>query len=603
LDEAARKADPTSAYAHDVRKGRIVAGELVGLAAERHERDQADGGRRGIHWRPEMATDALGFFPATLSITAGAKAGLPFDLLGWQVFTVGSLFGWRRSDNLRRFRTAYVETGKGQAKSPLMAGIGLYLMGFSQIQRAEVYAIAGDKDQASIALKDAVAMCRATIPGREEGETLESLGHAVVRGTGTLAWRIEHPVLGGFMQALASTDAISGPRPTLVMADEIHEFRSAHPLEMWSAAIAKMAGDPLMMLGTNTPAADQVVGTEQSEFYQNVARGTFQDDTSFAYIARTDPGDKPLEDESCWIKALPALDVTYPRENVRGEVAKAKGLASKRQSLLRLFFGVPVGSSSYWIDEGLWDSCLGGVDADELRGLPCWLGMDPSQRNDLTALGAVWRKLDGSFVARVSYWKPRDGLADAEVADKAPYRQWAESGLLNVVPGRTIDLGFVVNEVRDLRAEHDVRALAFDLAHFRGFRDAADETGFATWEYQGPKEPAGSGLMMVRHAQGAKGMHSEKQLWMPRSVQALEDLILSGGITIDANPLTKWCAGNAKLEPDAQGNRFFDKKRSRGRIDGMTALAMAVGAAMTMTTPAPTRSRYDDEATRDMAFV
>lgn len=587
--------DPTTIYALDVLAGRIVTGNLVGCAAERHLRDLRDGPGRGLHWRPEMAKTAINFFPAVLSITDGPKAGEPFTLLGWHLFVVGNVFGWRRADEKRRFRTAWLETGKGQAKSPLMAGIGLYEMAFCEIPRAEVYAIAGDKDQASIALKDAVAMCRAPVPDDEHGLSLEGMGEVVIRGTGSLAWRIEHPRLGGFMQALATTDAISGPRPRVVMADEIHEFKSVLPLDMWSASIAKMAGDPLMLLGTNTPAADQVVGTEQSEFYQSVVKGTFEDDTSFAYIARTDPGDKPLEDESCWVKALPALDITYPRENVRGEVAKSRGLASKRQSILRLFFGVPVGSSSYWIDEELWDASLGHVDEDELRGCACWLGMDPSQRNDLTALAAIWRKPDGKLLARVSYWKPQDGLAEAEVADKAPYRQWAASGFLNAVPGRTIELGFVVNEVRRLCATQDVRAMAFDLAHFRGFRDAADQSGFATWEYDGPKEKPGSGLMMVRHAQGAKGLFSEKQLWMPRSVQALEDVILSKQLTIDSNPVTKWCAGNATLQPDAQGNRFFDKKRSRGRIDGMTALAMAGGAAMTMTAPAKKGSIYDTQ--------
>jgi phage terminase large subunit-like protein len=39
------------------------------------------------------------------------------------------------------------------------------------------------------------------------------------------------------------------------------------------------------------------------------------------------------------------------------------------------------------------------------------------------------------------------------------------------------------------------------------------------------------------------------------------------------------CAANATLERDAAGNRKLSKKRSSGRIDGMTALVMAIGAA------------------------
>lgn len=44
------------------------------------------------------------------------------------------------------------------------------------------------------------------------------------------------------------------------------------------------------------------------------------------------------------------------------------------------------------------------------------------------------------------------------------------------------------------------------------------------------------------------------------------------------SPVTKWCSGNAAVQPDAQNNRFFVKKVQRGRIDGLVVLAMLAGA-------------------------
>lgn len=44
--------------------------------------------------------------------------------------------------------------------------------------------------------------------------------------------------------------------------------------------------------------------------------------------------------------------------------------------------------------------------------------------------------------------------------------------------------------------------------------------------------------------------------------------------------MTYSCAANAHLDADGQENRAFDKKRSRGRIDGIVTIAMSVGAAM-----------------------
>src|SRR6478609_6488790 len=120
--------DRTTKWACDVVEGRIVSGELVCHAAERHLKDLVDGAARGLHWAPDRAEHAFGFFPSALSITEGAKVGRPFELLPWHAFVVGSLFGWRKESGRMRFRSGWLETGKGQAKSPLMAAIGLYMM-------------------------------------------------------------------------------------------------------------------------------------------------------------------------------------------------------------------------------------------------------------------------------------------------------------------------------------------------------------------------------------------------------------------------------------------------------------------------------------------
>jgi phage terminase large subunit-like protein len=574
--------DPTTNWARDVVSGAILAGELVRHAAERHIRDLKDGPARGLHWRPERAARALGFFPAVLAITAGAKQGEPFHPLPWHEFTIGSLFGWVKDSGRLRFRNAWLETGKGQAKSPLMAAIGLYMMGFHGIARSEVYAIGQDKATANVLFKDAVAMCRANIPGTPEGEadTLESRGEVVIRGEGDNAWKIEHRESSSKFQSLANGEAISGPRPTAVLADEIHEMKSGDPIETWQRAIAKMAGDAFMLLGTNTPATTQLVGHSYSEFYQRVVKGEIADDEAFAFVARVDKADREtiFDNEAVWGKALPALDVTFPRENIRGEVNRARSLISTAMSVKRLYFGIPTGSVDFWIQEEAWASSLGPVDPADFKGCPCWLSLDLSQKNDLTALTAIWLK-GGRLYAKTWYWTTRDGMPERIAKDSAPYDQWVEAGFIEAVPGAVIDKTFAAAKVAELTAEHDVQFLAFDPAGIGDFIAACDEIGLPVWRWLGPKEPEGKGLKLVSHAQGTRVIFEDKQLCMPRSVERLEDRILTGGITVDDNPITYWCAGNALLIADGQKNRAFDKKRSRGRIDGLVTIAMAAGAA------------------------
>jgi phage terminase large subunit-like protein len=573
--------EPTTAYARAVLDGEIIAGEFVRAACRRHLTDLERGAERGLVWRPEKAADAIGFYPAVLSVTAGAREGHPFELLDWHKFVAGNLFGWHRTNGLRRFKAAWLETGKGQAKSPFMAATGIYMLGFCGIPRAEIYAIASNRNQANVLFKDAVAMCRAQIPGRDEGETLEALqeGGVIIRGTADNAWKIEHPDSGSKFQALAGGEAVSGPRPCLVLADEIHEFRTDEDLRTWRAALAKMPGDSLMILGTNTPATDQIVGTDYSERFQKVVRGEVQDDSAFVYIARVDKDDKPFEDESCWVKALPALGVTFPADNVRTEVTTSLYHPPTYSATARLYFGIPGSSSSFWVSEDAWMAVQGRVDEKALIGLPCWLSLDLSEKNDLTALTAVWRRDDGMLLAKTWYWTPKGGIKERARDDNVPYEQWVAEGFLAATPGPTIDKTFVAERVAAICAEHDVQFLADDPSRIDDFIAACDEIGFAVWKFEGPDKPRGKGLPFVTHGQGPRVMFAEKSLCMPRSIEKFEDAILKQTIIIDDNKVTLMCAGNAMIDADRFNNRAFDKKKSRGRIDGMVTIAMAVGAA------------------------
>lgn len=597
--------DPTTAYALSLIDGGLrpdgtMAGELEIAAGRRHLRDLDTASARGLRWEPDRAEHAIAFPPAVLTITEGAKAGHPFELLPWHKFVAGSIFGWRRAVSGRmRFRSAWLETGKGQAKSPFMAACGLYLTGFAGIKRATAFSIGQDKRTANVLFRDAVAMCRAPIPPAEgeevdDNDTLVSRGIVLIRGEGDNAWKLEFPEHGGVFQSLANGESPSGPKPVLVAADEIHEFKNNSSIEIWKAAIAKMSGDALMILGTNTPASTQIVGTQYSEAFQKVAKGEVQDDEVFAFIARVDKADREtvFRTPEVWTKSLPALGVTFPRENIDGIVATANTMLSTALATKRLYFGIPIGSTEFWIAEEAWASVQGTFDLQDMKGLPCWLSLDLSQKNDLTALTAAWLGPDGHLFAHTWYWTTKDGIEDRSKADNTPYDQWAQMDPPAIVatPGAVIDKTFVAAEVQRICAEHDVQFLAFDIAGMGSFIEACEAIGFPVWRYKGPDEPAGKGLKLVCHAQGKRRLFEDRQLTMPTSIERLEDRILNQTITIAKSPLTYSCAANAHVDHDGQNNRAFDKKRSRGRIDGIVTIAMAAGAAAMneVTKPPPT---------------
>jgi len=65
---------------------------------------------------------------------------------------------------------------------------------------------------------------------------------------------------------------------------------------------------------------------------------------------------------------------------------------------------------------------------------------------------------------------------------------------------------------------------------------------------------------------------------MAPAVDKLERLVAEHKIQHGDNPIMNMCAVNAVATRDPAGNRKLDKTKASGKIDGLVALAMALGA-------------------------
>jgi phage terminase large subunit-like protein len=74
---------------------------------------------------------------------------------------------------------------------------------------------------------------------------------------------------------------------------------------------------------------------------------------------------------------------------------------------------------------------------------------------------------------------------------------------------------------------------------------------------------------------------------MSPAIRELESLLLARKLRHGSHPLLNMCANNATVVMDSAENRKFVKGKSTGRIDGMVALAMAVGVIPTQTAEPP----------------
>lgn len=548
----ATSADPVSGYARAVVSGEVVAGPHVRDACQRHLRDLHDGASRGLHFDIDLALRAINFFRDVLRLNGGEYEGKPYELLDWQAFIVGSLFGWLGSDGFRRFRTAFVETAKGSGKSPLAAGIGLYGMMADGEYGAEVYAAATKKDQAQILFRDAVAMV---------DHSPELSGRITKSGTGLNVWNLAWLERRSFFRPIASDDGQSGPRPHFSLLDEVHEHKDGYVIEMLKAG-QKSRRQPLQFAITNSGTDKRTVCWDYHDYGAKVSAGQMQDDTFFAFICSLDEGDDPFKDESCWHKANPSLRFGLPGlRYLREQVSQAQGMPSKESTVRRLNFCQWVEADSPWIGSDIWfGSEDKSFDVRRLVGRRCWGGLDLSSTQDLTALvlefepvpdDMVWRQLE-------CFWLPGDALHAKAEKDRVPYVEWRNAGHLQVTAGKAVNKLAVVREAAQIAALYDLQALAYDRWRIEDVKQLCDQEGVS--------------LPFVAFGQGFKDMAP--------AVDEYERRLLGGQLRHSGNPVMTWNAANAVVVTDPAGNRKVAKEKATGRVDGTVAAIMATGASM-----------------------
>lgn len=592
--------DRATAYARSVVEGNIVAGPHVRNACRRHLDDLK---RKDITFNAEAAARAIRFFETRLKLSEGQFEGKPFKSDPAQDFIIGSLFGWVRSDGWRRFRRAYVEQGKGNGKSPLAGGIGLYGLMADGEAGAEIYSAGATKEQAGILFRDAVKMV----------DKSPDLDDRLKRsGSPGKEYNLAYLKKGSFFRPVSreTKKTGSGPRPHFALVDELHEHADGGIIEMLERGF-KFRRQPLLLMITNSGSDRTSACWDEHEHAIRVAAGNREardddaaylgeiiDDTTFSYVCGLDADDDPLEDPSCWVKANPLMGVTITEEYLAGVVKQAKDIPSKLNNILRLHFCVWTDAETAWMTRAALEPCIYEFDPVKHHGKEAWLGLDLSQNKDITAMAAVVRtgeieveaERDGkiqkvmkpTFDAWVEAWTPRDTIDARGLSDRQPYRQWFEAAFIHAPRGQNIRYDHVAQAVAEYAHDFDVQCLAYDRYAFRrGFEPECAELGISVEFVEHPQGGTKKGKPNDAMIAAAKNARKEPEgLWMPGSVRELEDAISEGRIRLRKNPVLISAMMSAVTDEDRWGNYWLAKERATNKIDAAVALAMALGAAV-----------------------
>lgn len=566
--------DPITQYALDVVAGRYVTGKLVKKAAERHLADLATGHERGLRWDPSAGMKAVRFF-ALLRHYKGdlgredGGLGAFVQLEAWQIFIVGSAFGWKRADGLRRFRRIYVEVAKKNGKTLMAAGLMLLLAFFDGEPGAECYSLATKEDQAKLSWND--------------GAQFTAKNPSIAKRVRKVGKRLVAEATASFWTPLGrdSDTGDQGINPHGFLVDELHVLDSQDPIDNVETATASRS-QPMGVFITTAGVKRESVWASMRADAVAVVEGRATDDTMLVLIYTLDEGDDPF-DEAVWPKANPNLGVSVRLDTLREQAELAKRSPGKMAPFLRFRMNIPTSVSTKAIDIALWDRWVDEAGVEHRQeeftpspppGAGCYGGLDLASVRDLTALvlwfqatelvdddtGTHVRVIDGMYDVLCWFWCPEDGIRERSRRDGVPYEDWVRDGYLIATPGNVTDYDWI--EALIVSGTDDGPGLAD--------RYAIGEIGYDRWNAtQLATHLQAEGARMIAVPQTHAGLGPAWREW--------EKLIIAGKVRHGGHPVLRWMAGNVEVETDAAGNQKPSKRMSSERIDGMVAGDMALG--------------------------
>lgn len=462
----------------------------------------------------------------------GDHIGKPMQLLPFQRKFILDIY-----DSPVGTHTAILSIARKNGKTALIAAILLaHLVGPESVQNSQIVSGAQSKEQAAVVFELARKMI-------EMSPVLFKL--ARIQPSGKRLIGLRKNVLYRALSAEGKT--AHGLSPILAILDEVGQV--VGPTDKFVTAVTSAQGaytNPLLIaISTQAP-------TDADMFSTWIDAYKAAPDPRVVCHVYAAPEDCRMDDRKAWAAANPALGKFRSVADVEKQCKAAMEMPANEPEFKNLILNQRVEAVSPFVSASVWKD--NGAECGPIDGKKVWGGLDLSSVSDLTSLELVAE--DGGVHSE--FWLPAEGLAEKARKDRVPYDLWAKQGHLNTTPGRAIEYEFVADALRGLFDRCDVQKIAFDRALFEHLKPWLVKANFSEAELE----------KFMPYGQGT--------LSMTPALRALEAKLLGKQLRHGNHPILEMCAKNAKVIGDS-GARKFDKKKQRGRIDGMVALAMACG--------------------------
>lgn len=528
-----------SEYCDKIHSGEILTSRRVMAVYKRLVAEMLDADAP-YYFDEELGERPIAFIETFCKQSQGTL-GAPIKLELFQKAFIQALFGFIiKETGFRRFRETMFLVGRKNGKSTLLAGIGLYLLVADWEGAAEIYSVATKKDQASKVLTEAHNMVKQSPELR-----------AVIRKRRN---DLYFEATSSKFEALASdSNTLDGLNSHAVIIDELHAIRDRNLYDVMKQSTSSR-NQPLVVMITTAGTVRECIFDNMYEYACRIADGELEVDDFLPILYELDNRDE-WTNPQMWIKANPGLGTIKKWETLAKFVQQAKDDPGFLPTVLCKDFNIRESESTVWLSFNQIKN-LATFEMADIFNTYAIGGCDLSATTDLTCATLLIRKRGDNIVYVVQhYFLPQakiDKLSEKNTQE-APYKVWAERGLLTICPGARVDFSQVTAWFCYMRDEYKIDAfkVGYDRALAGYWVDEMKANSF-------DMEPVAQGPFTWSQPMREMGA-------------ALTDKI----VNYNNNPILMWCLSNTAVKKSGVNNIQPVKITEKRRIDGMVSLLNA----------------------------
>lgn len=554
-------------------------GRLIKLAAQRFLSDLQ---RTDIRFDEVKANECSIYCEKYLCLWEDKWRGHPMDFKPWMQFIFQQIFGWIRVDTgLRRFRKAFVEVAKKNAKSTMAGGlINFHLTADENVSTPSIFIGANNEDQARICLKIAGKIIENS-PAFDSWLQDEDI--QLFYNYGEINKIVLHPDPNrdnreGTVTALSkegsdkkskTSGGKHGKNPSLIVIDEYGMASDDNQLnDMESGQAAR--DEPLLFVITTS--GFNMDGPCYSKFRKTgigVLEGILEDDSFLVIIHELDKpiGDdgKPkeitiqylIDNEDVWEQANPNIDISVSREFLRGRLRTAKNEGgTKEVDVMTLNFNRWMESPEVWIPADVWNKNTHSIPESELPYVDeCFAGIEIVSGLSLNALALYFPNTNDDINAvKMYFWLPENKVRENEI--KFDFTTWVREGFIKTSPGDVIDNDIIFDFIQEELKKYRVHSLAYSVN---------------LAQHDILQALSKSSVTCNPISQGYRGQTEPTLAW--------EELCTASKIEHFGNPVLAWMNSNCMI---IRKNNDVMLQKAGGRIAGISACVHALAQYKTI---------------------